>query len=223
MSATLRASLQAANPSTAWDLLRYLGLGDLVRQSMTQQLRAKTGKVSKSCHSTLDALGVDSSARGATILRAYARGGSNAGELVVAAYGATPVSGQISVAPNGDIVVLTADTLTKIDVDYMPMKGDYLQIPALGVASNLALLPSAVTTQGVLMLISGQSLAGTNTGNFEVLKANTSVVAGQVALDVTKSNIVFAAADAVTSCSCELLLCSSKDVDTLLKAQSIAI
>jgi len=240
MADSLRQSLNAANPQTMADLLRALGLGDLVRQSMVQQMRGAAPAASSSQLATVQQLGLDitgaptsangsptvnapsqgAGCRAVSILQAYSRAGANAGQLTVVANSTTPATGQVAVAPNGDIVVLAADGHTVIDVDFMAMRGDYVQLTGLTVASNKALLPAWTQTQGVLLLISATATAGTNTGSFVVLKAASAPSNKQAALDVTKSNLVFAAGDAVTQASCELLLCSSKNIDSLLRSAS---
>lgn len=225
MAETLKQALNASNPGTLADNLRALGLGDLIRMSMVQAIRGATPATSTSQLSTVAQVGVDKlgGCAAVQILAAYSRGATNTGALTVVANGTTPATGQIAVAPNGDIVVLAADARTLLDVDFLCMKGDYLSVTGLPVASNKALIPAAYTTQGVLMLLSGTSLTGTNTGSFVVVAVGGTPTAKQVCLDATKSNIVFAAADAVTSCSAELLLCSAKAADSLLKGQSIGI
>ncbi len=225
MAETLRQALNAANPGTSWDNLRALGLGDLLRQATVQQMRGVTPAAAASQLATLQQLGLDKTGGCAavSILAAYSRGATNTGALTVVASGTTPATGQIAVAPNGDIVLLAADARTLVDVDFLCMKGDYLSLSGLVVASNKALIPTAYTTQGVLLLLSATSTAGTNVGSFKVLAVASAPAAGQAALDAGKANIVFAAADAVTQCSAELLLCSAKAADSLLRGQAVGI
>jgi hypothetical protein len=242
MAELTKQSLQAASPQSAWDLLRALGLGDLVRQSVNQQLRQAVPVADPSQLATVQSVGVDlgtapsaiantvgsSPAAAASIMRAVSRAGANAGELAVVAYGTTPATGQVAVAPNGNIVVLAADAHTSVDVDYAPMKGDYLLIPSLNVsaATGIGQLPASVTNQGALLLLSATALSstsGSNLGAFKVLKAGTAATTLSASLNITKANVVFLTADTVLTAKVELLLASSKNVDALLRGASIAV
>jgi hypothetical protein len=55
------------------------------------------------------------------------------------------------------------------------------------------------------------------------MSPGTGVISGQAALSLTKTTVVFAAADAVTQCRVKLLIAPLVDVDTYLQAVDTSI
>lgn len=216
---SLKNVLNMANPNQLADIFRQLGLGDILR-SETTTLRKKAPVASSYQLNTLQAFVLPDDAKARVISRAYARaGGVTLGELAVQTYGTTPTTGQIAVAPNGDIVVLASDAWTSVDIVYAPEKCDPVEI-VVPVASNVATLPAQVTTPGVVMLCEAEVLAGTSLGAKIVLVPGSSPSAGQCRLNLAKTQVAFNSGDAVTSVRLKLQVCSAIDVDALLTAQS---
>lgn len=221
---TLKDSLNRANPNSLSDHFRSLGLGDVIRQSLKTDLYHKVPAVDAAQLSTVQQIGLASDARASVVNRAYARVGTVTGELTPAAYGATPSTGQIAVAPNGDIVVLGTDAITLVDVEYMPVKGDVVVLTAVPVASNSAALPKSVTDLGALVLIDANVTKGTTTGRKIVLvPASSNPATTKANLDVAKTHVLFASADAVTECTLTLLVTPAKDVNALLAGDTTTV
>lgn len=222
---SLKNRINAANPNQLPQELQIIKYGDVLRASTTY-LRKKNPDAAANSNSqlaTLDTLALNDDAKAATILRAYARATAAAGtlgELSIQAYGATPADGQIAVAPNGDIVVLAASRYTDIDVTYQPDKADLTEI-TLTVVANVLTLPAALTALGVNALLQAVATVGTSIGEKIILVPGAGApAAGQARLNLAKSTVTFAVADAVTQATVKVALAASVDVDALLTANS---
>lgn len=197
---TIRDSLNRANPNTLADHLRRVRIGDIVGSCTPQVLRSvnpDAAGVSPYNLSTLDALVLPEAARAAVILRAFAKAGGVTGALTVAAKDATPTTGQIAIAPNGNIVTLGTDALTSIDVFYIPEGQGIVMETVFPVVSNAIALPANLSGK-VAVLEEVEVLTGTATGKKVVLTRGGSPSAGQAALNLTGTTVSFASADAAT-------------------------
>lgn len=197
-----RQSLNRANINTLSSQLSALKLGNVMLGQLNQSLRKvnpSTLGTSGYTLATLHALRVPDNARGASILRATVRAGGVTGELTPVAYGTTPATTQIAVAPNGDIVVLAADAITDLDVVYASERGDVLQT-YLPVVSNVLTLPTAGPwARGVVLLLEAEAVTATSAGAKIILVPGAGApAAGQARLNVAKTTVTFAGADAVT-------------------------
>jgi hypothetical protein len=214
-------ALNNAKPETICDLFRAIELGSLLRAQLPQVLRRKTPATPIYNLATLQTIQLPATARAANIVRATSLVGTVTGELTPVAYGTTPTTGQVAVGPNGNIVVLATDAITSLDVIYTPERGDVMDIASYPVASNVLTLPTSVTSKGVVLLLEVQALTGTSAGNKVILVPGAGApAAGQARLNVAKTTITFAVADAVTSARVKLLVCAEKDLNTLLEADS---
>ncbi len=206
-----RSDLNRAPAGSIPDQLRVLKLGDLLLGQMVQSKRKLNPSalgVNPSTLGTLHALQLGNNARAASVLRATVRAGGVTGELTPVAYGTTPTTGQIAVAPNGDIVVLAADAITDMDVVYAPERGEVMS-PVFPVVSNVLTLPSSAPwmANGVVLLLAATALNGTSVGSKIVLAPGAGApAAGQARLNIAKNTITFAVADAVTRAQVTLLL-----------------
>jgi hypothetical protein len=218
---TNRESANRTNPNTLADLLRKLGLGDLLLGQMVQSLRAQDPDAAGTSGynlATLDALPLPDHSKGAVVLRATARAGTVTGALTPAAYGATPTTGQIAVAPNGNIVTLAADAITDLDVVYVPERGDVIET-YFPVVSNVLTLPASITDRHVVLLEEVEAVEGGTTGKKIILVPGGTPSAGQAALtDVAKTSVTFASADAVTRARVKLLVAATADLQSVLTA-----
>jgi hypothetical protein len=228
MANTLKDALDTTVLPTLADALATVKIGSVVR-ALPTFLRARNmvaQAVSPYQLATLQTLTLPDDAKALTILRAYARTATaGAGVLTVAAAGATPTTGQIAVAPNGDIVTLAADAITSLDVVYQPDKYDTitLTLPAVA-ATGVAAIPAAFTGKGIVTLLEGEGLVGTTLGKKIVLVPSASATAtGNVHLDVAKATVMFAIADALTSVRVKLAYTAAVDVDALLEGASVLI
>lgn len=196
---SLKDALNRANPNTLADELRTVSLGTVLGGQMAQCLYAKDPAASSSQLSTLESIVLPNDGKAWTLHRAYARvGGGTAGEMTIDAPNTTVTTTRhIAVAPNGDIVTLAADAWTSIDLVYTPMQGKEAVLGTLPVASNTLTLPTAFSN--VLYLVSVTSVTGTLTGALVVLAPGGSPSSGQCALNLAKTAVSFASADAVTS------------------------
>lgn len=217
---SLKNLINQGDPNHLGDQFRALALGDVIRASPTF-LRKKAPVANAGVLATLLALVLPDDAKGLSIFRATARAGTVTGELTPVAYGVTPTTGQIAVAPNGDIVTLAADAITDLDCFYLPEKYDLYEL-TLPVATHVATIPAAFTAKGVSLLLEAIALAGTATGKKIILAPGAGApAAGQARLNVAKSTVTFAAADAVTSCTIKFAVACAVDADALLTATSI--
>lgn len=207
---TVKTSLNRANPNSLPDMNRKIKMGSVLEGHVPQHLfgvdmdalGANVGNLA-----TLDALSLPDGSKAAEILRAYAKTATaGAGVLTVVAPDATPGTGEIAVAPNGNIVSLAADALTDVDLVYVPQRGDVVD-SAFPVASDVLTLPSSITDLGAIAALEVEALEGTATGNKIVLTpAAGAPAAGQARLNVAKTTVTFAAADAVTRARVKVLV-----------------
>jgi len=135
----------------------------------------------------------------AVVNRATSLAGTVTGELTPSTFGATPTTGQVAVAPNGDIVVLGTDAITSVDVKYTPEVCDIIE-RTLTVVSNAATFDTTdpELANGVLLLREAEALAGTSTGKKIVLVPAASCAASRACLSVDKTKVILNATDAVT-------------------------
>lgn len=213
----LTQTFNNAKTDTLPDGLRKIAFGSLLRGQIPQQLRRKDPAASPFNLAAVEALSLPDNAKAASVVRATVIAGGTPGELAPQTYGTTPAAGQIAVAPNGDIVVLAADLITSFDVLYLPERGDVFEVE-LTVTANVLTIPVAATTQGVVLLMEAEAMAGTSTGNKIILVPGAGApAAGQARLNLAKTTVTFAVADAVTRARVKLLLCAAADLDTLLE------
>lgn len=206
----IKDSLNRSNPNTVADLLRRIVFGDVLKGQVPQHLfnqnpDAAGGDAANLA--TLDVIVLPDDAKASSIVRAYARAGTlGTGEMVVAAKDATPLTTQLAVAPNGDIVFLATDAITDVDIHYLPQRGDVLE-STFPVVTNVLTLPASITALGVVNLIDANAVEGTTTGRKVILAPGAGApAAGQARLNVAKSTITFAVADAVTRATVKLSL-----------------
>lgn len=218
----LKDHLSKADPNVTADIFRKINLGQLLRGQLPQVLRRKVPAASPYQDATLESLVLADDAKAAFIARATVRTGGVTGELTPVAYGTTPASGEVAVAPNGDVVVLAADAITDMDVLYLPERGDVYET-TMPVVSDV-LTPSTSFTdspRGIVLLLEAEATEGGATGKLQVLVPGSSPAAGQAALtDDEKLSVTFAAADAVTQARVKLLLVALQDLDSLLEAEA---
>lgn len=217
MANTLKDAVNSGNPNVLADQFRLLELGSMFK-ALPTFLRKKVPAASASSLATLLAVALPSDGKATTVIRATSKAGAVTGELALVAYGVTPATGEIAVGPNGDIVTLAADAITDLDVTYMPEKCDVVDL-TLPVVSNVLTIPATFTSKGVVLLMEATADAGTATGAKIVLVPGAGApAAGQARLNIAKSTVTFAVADAVTSATVKLGVTSAADVAALLSA-----
>lgn len=217
---TLKDVINQAPPNSLADALRAVGFGDMLRNQKTT-LRRKLPAASAAQLATLVAITLPNDAKAETILRVQTlAGAAGVGEQAIVLYGATPTTGQVAVAPNGDIVFLASDAPTIVDVVYEPAKQDLFTYTGSVVAgTGVMALPSAVTGK-VVSVIAAVLNVGTVTGTGIVIVPSNTVPATtkQVNLNLAKSQVQFRIADAVTNATVILGVTSAIDADALLEA-----
>ena len=223
---TLKAALDRANPHSLPDHMRAVAIGSILRGQIPQNRFGVNPVADAAQLATLEQISLPDDARAWSLVRAYARaGGATLGELSVQAVNTTPATGQIAVAPNGDIVVLAADAWTAIDLVYVPVRGDVVSFD-LPVATHVLTLPTSNldVARGVLYLIDATATAGTSTGRKIILAPGAGApAAGQARLNLAKGTVTFAVADAVTRATVKLLVAPEIDVHTLLEAAETTV
>lgn len=206
---TVHTSLNRSNPNGISDMFRLVAIGDslasgkLARRVVDMDAAgANPGNLA-----TLDVLVLPDGQKARQVNAAYARAGVATGALTVVAINATPATGQIGVAPNGNVVTLAADAITDVDIEYEGIP-DVVAVEAVfPVVSDSIVLPSNITGPGVVQLLEAEALEGTGTGNKIVIASGTGpAAAGQVVMGVGKGNVNFAGADAVTRARVKLLV-----------------
>ncbi len=234
-------SFDKANPNDVADELRSIQFGSLLQGQVNQFRRKSDLSAAQSYNlATLGILTLPDNGKASSIVSAYARAGGVAlGPLTVAAVNATPTTTQIAVTPSGDIACLLSDAYTSVDIIYTPergdsnavdINGDVINVSAPGnvfpVVTHVITLPSALTARGVVLLTEAEALAGTVTGKKIILAPGAGAPAtGQARLNLAKSTITFATADAVTRARVKLLLCATaaKDLYNVLNATATLI
>jgi hypothetical protein len=213
--------LSKADPNVLADILRKINLAQVLRGQVPQFLRRKVPAAGVQL-ATLETLVLADDAKASSIVRATVRAGGVTGELTPQTYGTTPATTQIAVAPNGDIAVLAADAITDIDVHYLPERGDVYET-TMPVVSDV-LTPSTTFTaspRGIVLLLEAEAVDATSTGDKVVLVPGAGApAAGQARLNVAKTTVTFAAADAVTRARVKFLLVALQDLDALLEAEA---
>lgn len=197
-------AINRANPNTISDHLRNMKWGSILAGRCPQLLQKKSMDAAgnnASQQATLDCFKLGSHMKAATIIRAVARAGAaGTGEMAVQAYGVTPASGQIAVAPNGDIVTLAADAITDLDVYYQPIELVRREVQISVIAgTGVGALPAGVLSRGVFYLESAIVTAGGVTGEKRVLvpgAVNPGTPSAR--LSIAKDAVNFTVADAVT-------------------------
>lgn len=220
---TLKEALDNSNPNTLATALAALGLGTILRSLSVQLIKQDPIAYNSGTQpqlSTLEKIRLPDGAKASNIRRAWARVGGVTGALTPQAYGATPATGQIAVAPNGDIVVLAADAITSLDVEYEPMRYEVAEV-TLDCASNDLTLPDWITNRGVICLLSAVGNTGTQTGQKTVIVDGTRTTTdGQCNMNVLKTKVQFDATDAITNATVKVAIMPSKDANALLEAAS---
>lgn len=222
---SLKNRLDAANPNALPDMLRVVKIGSVLRALPTfkRRFNFNTAPADAFVLGTLQAMALPDDAKACTIVRATAMsaagGGGTAGELTIDAYGTTPVGGHIAVAPNGDIVALASDKWTSVDVVYQPEKLDVVEVIGAPVAANVLTLPALATTPGVVLLMECTATAAGSAGaKIPLVPGSGAPAAGQCRLNLAKTTVTFAGADAVTAATVKLGLVPGTDLDALLTA-----
>jgi hypothetical protein len=179
----------------------------------------------------VNSLTLAESAKCHTIKSVYARAGAGAkGALTIDhglynAVNTAPAAGHCSVAPNGDLLFAAADAWTALDICYEPEKYDVVELtlPVSG-AAGVATIPAQYTARGVLFLMESESLSGALTAKLMIqAPADTLPASTFSALNLAKTEVHFAAADAVTSARVKFAVASAIDVDGLLEGTSPAV
>lgn len=226
------SSFDRANANDIADFFRQVALGSLLQGQVPQAYRkASLAVADPSSLATLGILKLPDNGKANTIHRAYARAGGVAlGELTVAAPSATPTTTQIAITPSGDIACLLSDAYTSVDIVFTPERGDTNSLDKTGevnssngnvfpVVTNVITLPAALTARGVILLAEAEALTGTATGKKIVLAPGAGApAAGQARLNLAKTTVTFAVADAVTRARVKLVLCANADLALILNA-----
>lgn len=143
----------------------------------------------------------------------------------------TPTTGTFSSQPNGNVMLLAADLPTDVDVTYIPQRGKVVTLDAQPVSGDSYAIPSFLTATpnpnspgmpgGVIVLLEAYALvAGVPVQKGIRAPNSANPAAGFAVLDVAKQHVLFAVADAVTSCRVKLLVCPDVDLQVALEGPS---
>lgn len=220
---TNKEQLNKSNTNNIADLLRQVGIGDVLRALPVCKRKPTltAGALANYNGSTLSVLVLPPDAKAAFIERATVRAGTASGEFTTQAFGATPITTQCAVTPCGDIAFLGTDAPTDLDVVYTPEKGEVVDFASLPVTSNVLTIPASLTARGVVLLMEVEALTAGTTGRKQILTPGAGAPsATQARLNVAKSTITFASADAVTTARVKILVASKLDMDTFMNADA---
>lgn len=225
---TNREAANRVNPNTISDLLRSLSLGNLLLGQLVQcrrEVNPDAGGNEGYNLATVDAVKLPDHAKAATILRATVKAaGVAAGEFTPQAFGATPATLQCAVAPNGDIVFLATDAVTRVDLIYVPERGEVVETVLPVVANVLTLPTTGAFARGVVLLEEVEAIAGTAVGRKVVLVPGAGAPnAGQARLNLAKTTVTFAVADAVTRARVKVLVGTAADLQSVLTGAATLI
>lgn len=213
---------ERVSPGNLPDLMKKLRLGDLFAGSVKFDLRKTAPAADAAQLATLHQVGLPDWLRASAIHRSYARAGTaTAGELSVKGYGVTPQTGEVAVAPNGDIALLAADAWTSLDVEFMAVFGSVVELTGLPVSSNAVALPTPYTDRGVIYLIDANATEGTVTGRKIITVPAASGTATKACLNLAKTSVLFHADDAVTKCNLKLFVAPELDTRTILGQSAV--
>ena len=214
-SVSLKKQLDASNPQVLADMLRQAQIGSALRAMTTHRRRLNmvTQPANPFVLATVQSLILPDDAKACTILRATATAGAGTpGELINDGYAAAaPAAGHISIQPNGDIATLIADGWTSLDVVYMPEKHDTVELTlAVVPGTGVCTLPTSVgqlCAAGVILLMEAEALAGGSVAKkITLVPAAGAPAAGRAQLNLAKTTVTFAVADAVTQARLKLAL-----------------
>lgn len=218
------ASLNRALPDHLADLLRLLPLGDVLAGHVPQQRRRQTPAASSNELATLEAVGLPYTQRAASIVRATSRSATagGPGELAVQAYGATPAQGQVAVSPSGDIVVLAADVQRDLNVHYVPVCGEVVELNEMPAPAGVLTIPAQFVARGVIYLLEATATVATITGRKIILvPAATNTATTKAALSQDGTKVYFnSGTDVVTRASVKLLVAPATGLAEQLLATS---
>lgn len=203
-----------SNPTQLPSILQKLRIGDIIRRLPTT-LRAKKPVAVPGVAGTYIGIKLPDDAKAGRILAAYARAGTAGTGRMVISLDETPATGEIAISNTGDLIFLAADAITSVDVIYLPENADAWEIE-LPVASNVAILPPELTSRAVVLVAEASGNGSAKT----VMLPGATPIAGQCALSVDKTTVVFAGADSVTSCKLKILTGSDFDLDAALESIS---
>lgn len=213
---TLKMELDVAQPNRLPDALRMAKIGTRLRSYVTRIYRVAPA-VSSYVLATLWSVPLPEDAKASTISRAYARAGTaGTGEMTVVAANVTPATGQIAVAPNGDIVTLAADAITDLDIEYTPLRADVVTIIGTPASGSIA-IPTSITQYGALVLMEAETLAGGAGGKLKVIAPGAAAPATtQARLNVAKTAVLVLAGDGATSVRLKLGIVPKVDENAML-------
>lgn len=221
---TNREALNRCEPNQTWDRLRVLEFGDILAGNTVHHLRRKDPAASSYVDSSLLAVVLPGASKGCAVLRGTSLVGGVTGELTPVAYGVTPGTGEIAVAPNGDIVTLAADAITSLDVSYVPERGAEVElILAVDPATGFCEIPQRYVDRGVILLTEAEVTEGTLAQAMEILVPASSAPASTNArLSLPKSRVHFAVADAATKARIKILIAPTAAADLSIALPALA-
>jgi hypothetical protein len=220
LGSNLKDELDLANPNRLSDALRVAKLGTALRSHVTRLFRKDPTAAAGVQLATLEQIVLPDDAKASTISRASVRAGGVTGELAVVLYGVTPGTGQIAVAPNGDLVTLAADAITDVDVEYTPARVDVVELD-LPCPLGVCTIPTSLTGagRGVCTLLAAEVLTGTITGKKIVLVPGAAPATLKANLSVDKTQVLFnVATDVPLTCRVKLGIVPAADLNTDLAA-----
>lgn len=214
--------LNDAQPGQLADMLRAAKLGSILR-ALPTQLNGKVPLAAAANPYVAAAslsLQLPDDAKAAFVFRAYSRAGTGGtGEQTadVAQTGTAtdPGSGHIGISPSGDLVFHGADVPTLVDVYYLPLKYDVVEL-TLSYATSSAAIPAAYKA---LLLLEAEVLTGTAPGEVIIDGPGTATASGHAELDAAKTHVIFnvAQAGAAGTARVKLGVYSKVDLDALLE------
>lgn len=209
--------------------LKTIGFGDLLTANVNAHLRKQaplvnTGLASPENLSTEDVIVLPDQAKASRILRCTVRAGSVTGEFTEkAGFGTTPTTGTVAVTPSGDLAFLHTDLVTNADVSYVPERGDvFTWTLSVNPSTGVCALPVTFAARGVILLLQANVQAGTIIGRMNVVVPSaTNPTSTKACLNVAKTQVLFATADAVTRATIKVLVAPAIDSQAALLSEAV--
>lgn len=181
MPRPLRQALNQALTNNQVDAMRGIRSGDAFEQS---------GMFISGGQGDFTGFALPEAAKASAILTAFATTGTPGFLTVV---NGTPAAGEIAVSPTGDIALNIADSITNVELVYMPQEGAIFE-DLVDVAASVSTL---LQSRGGVILLEAEVLTGVIPGVKAVIARASAATASSASLDAAGTGITWDITDVV--------------------------
>lgn len=204
MTRQLRDVIELSNPNNLPAALRALKFGQLL------SCVPRFGRFAVSSNKIV----LPERAKAAMVLNCYVRAGTVNGQFT-GVQDSTPATTQISPNASGDLVFLNTDAVTDAEVLYVPVEGALYEEEII-VTSNVGTLGASRSGK---LLLEVTALTGGSVGAKTPVDRATTPTAGNAALNLLGTGVVFAGADAITRARVKYIATPGVGTEPLSNAQ----